>query len=269
VSRSPGQRVRAALVAVLLAAAMQAGAAGEEVRSIPTRKGVTQSFLLVPPPGTPTASLILLPGGDGRLALSPPSSIGQMRNNFVVRMRGRFAHAGFLVAVLDTPSDRVDEWNWRTSREHAEDIKQVIAALREMAPVPVWLVGTSMGTLSAANAAARLTAGGPDGLVLTSSVTVSTQKIGESVKTVRLGDIRVPTLVVRHKDDSCKSSPPSEGPAIIKALTQATPKDLLTFEGGSPPKSEPCEALAQHGYIGIEREVVDAIIEWIRAPHAG
>ena len=74
---------------------------------------------------------------------------------------------------------------------------------------------------------------------------------------------------MRHKDDSCKSSPPAEGPAIIKALTQANPKELLTFEGGSPPKSEPCEALAQHGYIGIEREVVDAIIEWIRAPHAG
>ena len=265
--RATGQRVRAVLVVLLVTAAIQASAADEEVRSIPTRRGVTQSFLLVRPPGAPTANLILFPGGDGRLALSPPNSIGQMRNNFLVRMRGRFAHAGFLVAVMDTPSDRVDEYNWRTSKEHAEDIKQVIAALREMASAPVWLVGTSMGTLSAANAAARLTEGGPDGLVLTSSVTVTSQKIGESVKTVRLGDIRVPTLVVRHKDDGCKSSPPSEGPAIIKALTQANPKELLTFEGGSPPKSEPCEALAQHGYIGIEREVVDAIVGWIHAAH--
>jgi hypothetical protein len=36
----------------------------------------------------------------------------------------------------------------------------------------VWLVGTSMGTVSATSAAARLAgAGGPDGLVLTSTVT--------------------------------------------------------------------------------------------------
>ena len=267
--RSIGRRIGLVLSLIVVAPSIVVGAPGEEVRTIPTRKGVTQSFLLVPSAGTPTASVILMPGGDGRLALSPPSTINQMRNNFVVRMRGRFAHAGFLVAVVDTPSDRVDEYNWRTSKEHAEDMRLVIAALREMAPVPVWVVGTSMGTLSAANTAARLTQGGPDGVVLTSSVSVTSQKIGESVKTVKLSDIHVPTLVVRHKDDACKSSPPSEGPAIIKALTQANPKELLTFEGGGPPKSEPCEALAFHGYIGIEREVVDAIIEWIRSPHAG
>jgi predicted alpha/beta-hydrolase family hydrolase len=268
-SRSPGQRVRAALTVALLAAAPQAGAAGEEVRSTPTRKGVTQSFLLVQPPGPPTASIILFPGGDGRLALSPPDTIGQARSNFLVRTRGRFARAGFLVAVVDTPSDRVDEWNFRSSKEQAEDMKQVIAALRAMAAVPVWVVGTSMGTISAANVAARLTEGGPDRLVLTSSVTVTTPKIGESVKTVRLGDIHVPTLLVRHKDDTRKSSPPSDAPSVLKGLTQANPKQLLTFEGGGPPKSEPCEALAFHGYIGIEAQVVDAIIEWIRTPHAG
>jgi hypothetical protein len=57
--------------------------------------------------------------------------------------------------------------------------------------------------------------------------------------------------------------------AIYKALAQANPKEILTFEGGNPPKSDACEAQAQHGYFGIEREVVDAIIEWIRSPHAG
>jgi hypothetical protein len=40
------------------------------------------------------------------------------------------------------------------------------------------------------------------------------------------------------------------------------------FEGGNPPRSDACEAQAQHGYFGIELEVVDDIIQWIRAPHA-
>lgn len=267
---STGRRVGAVLGVALLAVAIQAGAASEEVRSVPTRKGVTQGFLLVRPPKAPTASLILFAGGDGHLALSPPSTINQLKFNFLVKMRERFANAGFLVAVVDTPSDRGDYWNFRTSKEHAEDMKQVIAALREMAPVPVWLVGTSMGSVSAAGVAGRLAAGGgPDGVVLTSSVTQPSRATGETVRTAQLGDIRVATLIVRHKDDSCRFSSPSDAPVLYKALTQANPKEILTFEGGNPPKSDPCEAQAQHGYFGIEREVVDAIIGWIRAPHQG
>jgi hypothetical protein len=64
-------------------------------------------------------------------------------------------------------------------------------------------------------------------------------------------------------------SSPSEAAALDKALAQATPKEILTFEGGNPPRSDACEAQAQHGYFGIEREVVDAIVAWIRAPYAG
>jgi len=237
---------------------------------VPTRKGVTQGFLLVRSPKTPTASVILFAGGDGHLALSPPNTINQQKFNFLVKMREQFANAGFLVAVVDTPSDRGDYWNFRTSKEHAEDMKQVIAAMREMAPVPVWLVGTSMGSVSAAGVAGRLArGGGPDGLVLTSSVVLISRSTGETVKTAQLGDIRVPTLIVRHKDDQCKFSSPSEADAIYKALSQASPKEILTFEGGNPPKSDACEAQAQHGYFGIERDVVDAIIGWIRAPHQG
>jgi hypothetical protein len=89
------------------------------------------------------------------------------------------------------------------------------------------------------------------------------------VKTVRLGDVRVPTLIVRHKDDGCRFSPPSDAPVLLKALAQANPKEILTFEGGNPPRSEPCEVQAQHGYFDIEPQVVDAIVGWIRAPHAG
>jgi hypothetical protein len=270
--RSLRRPVGGGLMVLLLAASIQAWAASEEVRTVPTRKGVTQGFLLVRPPKPPTASLILFAGGDGRLALSPPNTINQLKFNFLVKMRERFANVGgFLVAVVDTPSDRGDYWNFRTSKEHAEDMKQVIAALREMAPVPVWLVGTSMGSVSAAGVAGRLAEGpgGPDGLVLTSSVVLVSRSTGETVKSAKLGEIRVPTLIVRHKDDQCKYSSPSEATAIYKALAQANPKEILTFEGGNPPKSDACEAQAQHGYFGIEREVVDAIIEWIRSPHAG
>jgi len=47
-------------------------------------------------------------------------------------------------------------WNFRTSAAHAEDTKYVIAELRKMFDIPVWLIGTSMGTVSAANAAGEI-----------------------------------------------------------------------------------------------------------------
>jgi len=119
----------------------------------------------------PIASVILFVGAHGRLALSP-RGIGWGEGNFLVRNRERFCREGFLVAVMDAPSDRPQGlWNFRTSVAHAEDIKYVIAELRKMFDIPVWLIGTSMGTVSAANFAARLKEGGPDGLVLTSTIT--------------------------------------------------------------------------------------------------
>ena len=239
--------------------------AAEEVRTIPARPGVTESFLLLRPEGAPTASVIIFAGGDGNLALSP-SGLGQLQGNFLVRTRPRWVREGFLVAILDTPSDRPRGlWNFRTGKDHAADVKQAIAAVRDIAKAPVWLIGTSMGTLSAANAAARIGDGGPDGVVLTSSVTGTSKVSGETVLHAGLEDIRVPTLVVHHKDDGCAASSPSGAEAIMKALKRAPAKELMLFEGGSPAISAPCEAKAPHGYLGIEPKVVAAIAAWIRA----
>jgi len=256
------------LAVLLLAVALSASAAraaDEEVRTIPTRPGVTQSFLLLRPVGTPVAGVIIFAGGDGNLALTS-AGVGQLQGNFLVRTRIRWAREGFLVAILDQPSDRKNGlWNFRTTSDHAADVKQAIAAVRELARVPVWLVGTSMGSLSAANAAARLPEGGPDGIVLTSSVTETSKLSYETTRHAGLGDIRVPTLVVHHKDDTCRASPYSGAEDILKALKRAPVKELMVFEGGSPAISAPCEAKAAHGYLGLEAKVVSAIGAWIRA----
>ena len=261
--------MRSRLVAVVLLlvplAVSAAWAADEEVRTIPARRGVTESFLLLRPAGPPVASLIVFAGGDGNLAMTA-SGINQLQGNFLVRTRMRWVREGFLVAILDQPSDRKSGlWNFRTTPEHAEDVKQAIAAMRELARVPVWLIGTSMGSLSAANAAARLPEGGPDGIVLSSSVTETSKASYETTRHAGLGDIRVPTLVVHHKDDTCRSSPYSGAEDILKALKRAPAKELMAFEGGSPASSAPCEAKAPHGYLGIEEKVVSAIGAWIRA----
>jgi len=122
-----------------------------------------------------------------------------------------------------------------------------------------------MGTVSAANGAARLaTTGGPDGLVLTSTVTRAPRDHPESVGDVRLGDVRVPTLIVHHKNDACRFTPYADTPALLRDF-KVSRKELLSFDGGDPPQSGPCDARAAHGYFGIDTEVVTAIVAWIKA----
>lgn len=242
-----------------------ANALEEELVTIPTRPGVTQSFLLIKPDHSPVASVILFAGAHGRLELSK-QGVGWGKNNFLVRNRERFAREGFMIAVIDSPSDRPKGlWNFRTSKEHAEDIKHVILTLKKMVDVPVWLVGTSMGSVSAANAAARLKDGGPDGIVLTSSITKESRQVSETVNSVRLKDIRVPTLIVHHKGDGCVVSPYGNAMDLMKRLKQVTRCDLITFDGGDPSVSDPCEAMSYHGFLGLDADVIATIASWIKA----
>jgi len=138
----------------------------------------------------------------------------------------------------------------------------VIAWLKEQAKIPVWLVGTSRGTQSAAFVATQLPVpdGGPDGLVLTS--TILTDNKGRSVPDMPLQTITIPVLVVHHEKDGCKHCSYSDLPPLMNKLTATTKKELATFKGGTD-RGDPCEALAYHGFNGLETDVITKIATWI------
>lgn len=240
--------------------------AAEEIVTLDTRPGVTTTILVIRPPSPPAASLLLYTGGGGAIGLNRDWPKGRRGGNFLIRSADLFVQAGFQVAIVDNPSDSLKAiWNRRDSRDHARDAAAIIAYLRAQAPVPVWVAGTSMGSVSAAAIAARLgREDGPDGVVLTSSVTGLSRNTTESVLTVDLGAIRVPVLVVNHADDACFAAPPDAAERILDALDNAPRRVRLIFHGGKPPESDSCEPFAPHGYFGIEAEVVTAIADWIK-----
>ena len=45
--------------------------------------------------------------------------------------------------------------------------------------------------------------------------------------------------------------------------------ELKYFKGGDAPQSRPCKALSQHGFYGIESQVVDAIARFITSQSNG
>lgn len=237
----------------------------EEIVALEARAGATQSYLLVAPRNaSPVAAAVLFPGGAGNIRLRSES--GQVRfspNNFLVRARNSFVAGGFAVAIVDAPSDQAQGMHnsFRKSESHIQDIRAVVADLKKRyAGAPVFLVGTSMGTVSAAYAGRTL---GDDvaGVVLTSSVLVASGRRsahGDSnLSDFEFSSIKPPLLFVHHREDGCQITP------FAAARKQSGRYPLISVSGGEPPQSGPCEALSAHGYLGREQPTVQAIVNWM------
>jgi alpha-beta hydrolase superfamily lysophospholipase len=214
---------------------------------------------------------MLFPGGAGRVGLGD-SQLSIAQTNFLVRSRHHLAAQGFHVVVMDAASDFLSRseglGNDRTSPEHMQDIAVTVAYLRGRFPgLPIWMIGTSRGTISVANAAAVLTgASAPNAIVLASPVTEPAANNPESLHDVPLTDITVPALIVVHRQDGCVVTPPEGAKAVYQTLRNRQPLTAaLGFDGGYPPLDDPCEALTTHGYFGIETRVVEAIGRFLRS----
>jgi hypothetical protein len=250
------------LLFAFIAFAALSSAAEDRLVFADTRPGVRVGYWLMVRPGA-TATVMLLPGGEGNIGAvkgQEPRS-----KNFLVRTRDMFAAEGFNVAVIGKPSDHDDmTLEFRASKEHIEDLRVIAESLRAKLGQPVWLVGTSRGSVSAAAGGAALDPPTIAGIVMTSSVTYS--RAGPSVPTLALMDVRVPVLVMHHKRDACKDCDPREAHLIIERLTGAPVKKLLLVDGGGDPSGPVCEPMHYHGYIGMEAEAVKMITDWIKSP---
>ena len=233
------------------------------VVDIPTRPGVTQR-LLVLAPAAPKAAVILFAGGHGGLQISADGAFGWGKGNFLIRSRQLFVDQGLLTVIIDAPSDRQSFpflSGFRQGPEHAADVQAAIAWVRQQAAFPVWLVGTSRGTQSVAAVATRLgKADGPDGLVLTA--TILTDPKAPSVPAMALEKVSIPVLVAHHELDGCSHCAFSEMPNLMQKLAALPRKQLLSFRDGIS-RGDPCEAMAYHGFNGIEAEVVGQIAGWV------
>ncbi len=186
-------------------------ARAESLEIIATRPGVTQAFLLERPE-RPKAVLLLFPGGNGALRLAYFHGVLAGRvseDSFLVRTRAQLAARGFVVVVMDAPSDQSDNdgmlGGFRATGEHAQDVAVVIDYVRYRTNLPVWLVGTSRGTESVGNIASRLTER-VNGIVMISSVT-NTSRHGISLLEMELDKIRAPVLLMAHEEDACEHTP--------------------------------------------------------------
>lgn len=185
--------------------------------------------------------------------------------NFLIRSAKLFAAHPFNIVLVGRATD-VSELDGATriGEDHDLDNRAIFRAIKLKSNVPIWLAGTSMGTISATAAAIRDGGQNVAGIVLTSSVTA--YRIKGAVPTQALDKIKVPVLVVHHEQDTCKVCTPYEAKTIADDLKNAPIKKTVFISGGADPTGDPCQAMHFHGFIGKEKEVVDLIAAWVRKP---
>ena len=210
------------------------------------------------------ASVVLYSGGAGgygRIAEDGWPSSG----NFLIRSGKLWASHPFNLVMVGRPADIPDlDGAVRTGEQHAQDNVAIFRAIKLKSGAPIWVVGTSMGTISATAAAIQDKDNLLSGVVLTSSIT--SYRVPGAVRRQDLARIRIPVLVVHHEKDACKVCTPYEAKDIAGDLKNSPLKKTVLVNGGSGATGDPCEAKHWHGYIGMEKEVVDLIAAWIKNP---
>lgn len=225
--------------------------------------------------GGAKAVLVLLPGGGGFLDLDSQGCPNRMKGNSLARTRSLFQGHGFLTALIDAPSDHQAGdglGGFRIAADHAEDIGKVIEDVRRRTKLPVWLIGSSRGAISAVNAASRLSgSGAPDGLVLTSAVTSGREGafkawVAQTVFSVDLEKIKLPVLVVAHVEDKCVRTPPDLAADIAKKTDSKREQTVLVTGGPGWPGRQSvkaCRGKSPHGFVNQETEVTEGIARFV------
>jgi hypothetical protein len=252
------------LLALLLGTILSWEILAQELVTLQTRPGVTLAFFVANMgERKPEAVALLLAGGGGNINLRRED--GQIRfqqGNFLPRSRREFIRNGVLPVILDNPSDQRSGGgmadNFRAGAAHATDVRAVVAEMKKRHPgLPVFVVGTSRSTVSAAYLALALD---PElaGAVLTSSLFFGDiRRRSPALAGFNWTKVKVPLLLVHHEDDGCGATPYFEAERLARRFP------LVKVNGGKPPESGPCDPLAQHGFYGKEAETVDAIAAWM------
>jgi pimeloyl-ACP methyl ester carboxylesterase len=234
---------------------------GERVLDLPPARRSHQRVLYASP-ARPKATIVMLPGGAGDVGLRSDGDVLH-GENFVVRTRALWVQRGYAVLIPDTV-DRSNLRGVRSSPDYAVLVEDLVSFARDQAPEPVFLLGTSQGSIAAMNGAAHARPGAIAGVVLTESVSRMGGS-GETVFSAEPQDVRVPALVVANQDDRCDVAPPEDAPRIAAAMKRSASVQVIPVAGGIQRSNKPCGSLTSHGYYGIEPEVINKIDSWMQS----
>jgi hypothetical protein len=230
------------------------------VQDLPLQSGAFQRVLYSAAKHEAKGIVIMFAGGTGELDID---NSGHVKNakNFVVRSSDLWRERGYGIVLVDA-LDHQSMRGQRRSAAYAEITGKIVAFAHEQASVPIWVLGTSQGSIAAMNAASHAGQTQLAGLILTESVSIPGGS-HETVFDAHPDNVRVPALVVANVDDQCKVALPLMAQEIAQSIRHAS-ATVLIERGGVRRSRDECASLSPHGYYGIEEKVVDDIVAWMQ-----
>jgi hypothetical protein len=230
-----------------------------------TKSPVYQRAILAKPAKPTDTALLYFRGYPG---IARIQSVADKQANLqpFMRMNQRiFAQEGIALVVMDCPTD---EWGmagdlptgcldaYRSSKEHADDVRSVIAKLREDGFSKIFVMGHSFGTISSRWLAKNL--GSEISGSIHSAAMNGQNRRGwaTSLSGFSYDSIAAPILHVHNENDACNGTP-------YLTVKRYAGENLVTVRGGVG-EGDPCGGRHLHSYQGREEVVVRAIISWIK-----
>lgn len=246
----------------------------EELITVELSEGKSQSGVYSTKFGIdgPTKLAVLLPGYPSVVRPVVENGVmtgSKLTGNFLIRARRFLPNESIATLIVDCRSDSGDYCSsgYQASKQRQEDVDKLITEIKKRVPSigEVWLIGTSMGTVSSSFIPMHNPTGYA-GAIHTASITEPYAK--NSYKELGGFDYKKPRdlhFFIHHADDPCALTTYSGA----KAIAEKYNAPLVTVFGGSGFQGGACEAMTQHGFRGKEKEVMTEIAAIIKSGKAG
>jgi hypothetical protein len=214
-----------------------------------------------------TRLAVLLPGYPSVVRPSVENGVmvnSKLNGNFLIRARRHLADNEIATLIVDCHSDSGDycSSSYQASRERQLHVEKLIDEAKRRVPSiqQVWLVGTSMGTISSS----FMPAYSPtaySGAIHTAAISEPLARNSyRELYEFDYSQAKVPQFFVHHRNDPCYLTTWSGA----KSISEKFSIPLITVNGGSGFQGGLCQAYSEHGFRGKEKEVMSVIAAIIK-----
>jgi len=242
----------------------------EELVTVPLGAGREQAGVYSIKTGTRnhTRLAVLLPGYPSVVRPVVENGVmlrSKLSGNFLIRARRFLTDESIATLIVDCHSDSGDYCSpsYQSSSDRHLDVQRLIEAVRSQRPSlsEVWLIGTSMGTISSAFLPTydpKSYAGAIHTATITEPLVPGSYRELANFEYTRSG---IPQIFVHHRDDPCALTTYSGA----KRISEKHGVPLITVVGGSGFQGGACQAQTEHGFKGMESQTMRAIANVLKS----
>lgn len=214
------------------------------------------------PAKQPKATLVFIPGGEGRLGITPDrKNLGGFYGTTLRPLSDdKLSRGGFNVVVFDSPVNLpgTDYPTSRQSQEHLLRIESVVRHFKDAFGLPVWIMGHSNGAVSITEFYKMLQKSQKEELI--SGAIFSAARNGAEFN----DKTKLPILFLAHEREQCSKTLPARAKAVFDQQQKSNPSktEFFLIRGGEAQAQNPCSS-GFHMFFGASEEAYTAIDRFV------